>query len=60
MRSLLSDLVRDEIELAEVYRRDGQILDAILQLTEAEKACIALHLDDQAERIRALLKDLQP
>jgi hypothetical protein len=58
-RALLEELVRDEIALAEVYKQQGQTLDAILQLTEAEKACAALGMDDQAERIRTMMTELQ-
>jgi hypothetical protein len=58
-RALLEELVSDEIALAEVYKQQGQTLDAILQLTEAEKACAALGMDDQAERIRTMMTELQ-
>jgi len=60
VRQMLEELVANEIALAEAYRQQGQILDAILQLTEAEKACKALGDDEQAERIKALMKELQP
>ena len=60
VREMLEELVTSEIALAEAYRQQGQILDAILQLTEAEKACTALGNDEQAERIKALMKELQP
>jgi len=60
VRQMLEELVANEIALAEAYRQQGQILDAVLQLTEAEKACKALGDDEQAERIKALMKELQP
>ena len=59
VRDLLSQLVSDEIELAKACRDQEQTLDAILQLTEAEKICEALRLDDQLAEVRRLLADLQ-
>jgi hypothetical protein len=60
VRQMLEELVTSEIALAEAYRQQGQVLDAILQLTEAEKACTALGNGEQSERIKALMKELQP
>lgn len=60
VRRLIKSLIRDEIELAELYRKQGQNLDAILQLTEAEKACVALGMTSQAKLIKAMMKELQP
>ena len=37
----------------------GQALDAILQLTEAEKTSTALGLDDRLATVKALLAELQ-
>ena len=59
VRAMLQELVRDEIALADVYRKGGQTLDAILQLTEAEKACQALGDADQAQCIQAMLEELR-
>jgi hypothetical protein len=59
VRALLVSLVDDEIALAKAYRSQGQTLDAILQLTEAEKACTALGLDDTLADVKALLGELQ-
>jgi hypothetical protein len=59
VRALLVSLVDDEIALAKAYRSQGQTLDAILQLTEAEKACMALGLDDTLGEVKALLGELQ-
>ena len=57
--ALLTSLVDDEVALAKAYRSQGQTLDAILQLTEAEKACTALGLDDTLGEVKALLGELQ-
>jgi hypothetical protein len=59
VRGLLSQLVSDEIELAKACRDQAQTLDAILQLTEAEKICEALGLDEQLAEVRTLLSELQ-
>jgi hypothetical protein len=58
VRRLVKDLIEDEIELAQQYKEQGQILDAVLQLTEAEKACNALGLTSKARLIRAMIKEL--
>ena len=59
VRDLLTQLVDDEIELARTCHAQGQVLDAILQLTEAEKASAALGLDDRLATVKALLAELQ-
>ena len=59
VRRLLGQLVDDEIELARQCRAQAQTLDAILQLTEAEKVCEALGLDDRLVEVRGLLAELQ-
>jgi hypothetical protein len=59
VRDLLTQLVDDEIELARACHAQGEILDAILQLTEAEKASAALGLDDRLATVKALLAELQ-
>ena len=59
VRELLTQLVDDEIALARTCQAQGQALDAILQLTEAEKASAALGLDDRLATVKALLADLQ-
>jgi hypothetical protein len=59
VRSMLKDLVAYEIDQASQYRQLGQNLDAVLQLTEAEKICHALSMDDQAGQIREMIRDLQ-
>jgi hypothetical protein len=59
VRRLLKDLVEYEIELAQQYKDQGQNIDAVLQLTEAEKACNALGLTSKARLIRAMIKELK-
>ena len=59
VRHLLEQLVGDEVELARQCRAHEQTLDAILQLTEAEKVCEALGLDERLAEVRALLAELQ-
>ena len=59
VHGLLVQLVDDEIELAKACRDQEQTLDAILQLTEAERVCEALSLDDQLAEVKTLLAELQ-
>ncbi len=59
VRRLIKDLIEDEIELAQQYKVQGQTVDAVLQLTEAEKACNALGLTSKARLIRAMIKELK-
>jgi hypothetical protein len=59
VRRMLTDLVRDEIDQATHYRQQGQIIDAVLQLTEAEKISRALDMRESAAAIRAMMEDLQ-
>jgi hypothetical protein len=59
VRALLVSLVDDELALAGAYRDQGQTLDAILQLNEAEKACEALGLNTKLAEVKALLAQLQ-
>jgi pyruvate/2-oxoglutarate dehydrogenase complex dihydrolipoamide acyltransferase (E2) component len=58
VRHMLTDLVTFEIDQATQYRQQGQDIDAVLQLTEAEKISRALGLDETAERIREMMADL--
>ena len=39
VRRMLTDLVTFEIDQATQFREQGQTIDAVLQLTEAEKIC---------------------
>ena len=50
VRSMLKDLVAYEIDQATQYKQLGQNLDAVLQLTEAEKICHALSLTTRPVR----------
>jgi hypothetical protein len=59
VRRMLTDLVKDEIDQATHYRQQGQIIDAVLQLTEAEKISRALDMHESAAAIRAMMEDLQ-
>jgi preprotein translocase subunit SecG len=59
VRRMLTDLVKLEIDQAVEYRRQGQTVDAVMQLNEAEKISTALNLPEAAQRIRAMMDDLQ-
>lgn len=59
VRGMLTDLVKYEIDLATQYRQLGQIDDAILQLTEAERICKALDMTSQASLVRQMMDDLR-
>jgi hypothetical protein len=59
VRRMLTDLVRYEIDQAAEFSEAGQSVDAVLQLTEAEKVSRALGMDETAERIRGMMRELQ-
>ena len=59
VRRMLRDLIKFEIDQAAQFKAQGQTIDAILQLTEAEKICLALDMNSQAKLIRAMIVDLQ-
>jgi hypothetical protein len=59
IRRMLTDLVTFEIDQAAQFREQGQAIDAVLQLTEAEKICRALGKDDMAGEIHAMMRELQ-
>jgi hypothetical protein len=59
VRRMLTDLVRYEIDQATEFSEAGQSVDAVLQLTEAEKVSRALGMDETAERIRKMMRELQ-
>jgi len=59
VRRMLTELVRYEIDQAAEFSAAGQSVDAVLQLTEAEKVSRALDMDETAERIRAMMRELQ-
>jgi hypothetical protein len=59
IRRMLTDLVTFEIDQATEFREAGQSLDAVLQLTEAEKICRALGKEDTAREISEMMRGLQ-
>ena len=59
VRRMLTDLVTLEIDQAAEFRRQGQTIDAVLQLTEAEKVSRALGMNESAERIRAMMDEIR-
>ena len=59
VRRMLTDLVKYEIDQATHYRQQGQTIDAVLQLTEAEKISRALDMRESAAAIREMMEDLQ-
>ena len=59
VRHMLTDLVKFEIDQATQFRRDGQTIDAVLQLTEAEKISRALGMEDAARHIHQMMQEIQ-
>lgn len=59
VRTMLKDLVKYEIDLATHYREIGQNVDAVLQLTEAERVCTALGMTSHARLIKEMILALQ-
>lgn len=59
VRRMLADLVKDEIDQATHFRQQGQTIDAVLQLTEAEKISRALDMRESADAIRKMMEELQ-
>jgi hypothetical protein len=59
VRRMLADLVTLEIDQAAELRGQGQNIDAVLQLTEAEKISQALGMTESARRIRQMMEDLR-
>ncbi len=59
VRHMLTELVRYEIDQAAEFSAAGQSVDAVLQLTEAEKVSRALDMDETAKRIRVMMRELQ-
>jgi hypothetical protein len=59
VRRMLTDLVKYEIDQATLCRQQGQTIDAVLQLTEAEKISRALDMRESAAAIRKMMDDLQ-
>jgi len=59
VRHMLKELVGYEIDQAAQFKAMGQHVDAVLQLTEAEKICLALDMNQQARQIRTMMRDLR-
>lgn len=59
VRRMLTELVTFEIDQAADFRRRGQSIDAVLQLTEAEKVSRALGMTESARRIRAMMEEIR-
>jgi len=59
IRHMLTDLVTFEMDQATQFRQQGQTIDAVLQLTEAEKVCNALGKRDMAREIRDMMRGLK-
>ena len=59
VRRMLTELVTFEIDQAADFRRQGQTIDAVLQLTEAEKVSRALGMNESAQRIRAMMDEIR-
>ncbi|MFA4964800.1 MAG: hypothetical protein WC709_04080 [Thermoleophilia bacterium] len=58
VRRMLTELVTLEIDQAAELRGQGQIIDAVLQLTEAEKISQALGMAESAGHIREMMEEL--
>ena len=59
VRRMLTELVTFEIDQAAEFRRQGQTIDAVLQLTEAEKVSTALGMSESAQRIREMVEEIR-
>lgn len=59
VRRMLTELVTFEIDQASDFRKRGQSIDAVLQLTEAEKVSRALGMNESAQRIRAMVDEIR-
>ena len=59
VRRMLTDLVKFEIDQATQFRAEGQTIDAILQLTEAEKISRALGMQESAQAIHNMMEGVR-
>jgi hypothetical protein len=59
VRRMLRELVQSEVDLAQQYKQLGQNIDAVLQLTEAQKICRALSMDSHAKLLEQMIRELQ-
>jgi hypothetical protein len=59
VRRMLKELAKSEIDLAQQYKQLGQNIDAVLQLTEAQKICQALDMTSHAKLIEQMIQELR-
>ncbi|GEM_PF-3247158 len=59
VRRMLRELIQSEVDLAQQYKQLGQNIDAVLQLTEAQKICRALSMDSHAKLLDQMIRELQ-
>lgn len=59
VRRMLRELVQSEVDLAQQYKQLGQNIDAVLQLTEAQKICRALSMESHAKLLEQMIRELQ-
>ena len=59
VRRMLTDLIGLEIDQAGEFQRQGLTVDAVMQLSEAEKISHALRLEESAQRIREMSEELR-
>lgn len=59
VRRMLRELVQNEVDLAQQYKQLGQNVDAVLQLTEAQKICQALSMESHAKLLERMIRQLQ-
>ncbi len=59
VRRMLTDLINLEVDQSVQFRQAGQSVDAIMQLTEAERISRALGLHESTHRIHEMIEDLQ-
>jgi hypothetical protein len=59
VRRMLTDLVKFEIDQATQFRSEGQTIDAVLQLTEAEKISRALGMHESAQAIHDMMEGVR-
>ncbi len=57
VRRMLTDLIKLEVDQAIECRRQGQTVDAVMQLTEAEKISRSLGLKESCERIHSMIDE---
>ncbi len=60
VRRMLRDLLDQDIDAAQQYKRVGQDVDAVLQLTEAQHICKALGMKSHERLIERMIAELRP